>query len=213
MNVTFQIPPFFQEIVPGLDPAQARTHAAARAGDRAGTVLTEAQLDSMAAEYARASATLSAANVFYAATCLVTIDDDLSSGTLLIARHPLAHRDPETAVIGIGEVMAREHGSDAVRIWDLPCGRAVLVFEQSASLHIPAELTTNGEDLPVEVAEIQAYVPVPRDAVPGAQDMIVLTFSTPSTDHWEEYCEVVAAVLRSLTFTPGEAVPQETVMA
>jgi hypothetical protein len=202
VNVTFQVPPFFQEIVPGLDPDRARTAAAARAGSRA-AILSEDQLDGLAAEYARASAALAAANVFYAATCLVTIGGDLSSGTLLLAREPLTYRDPGTAVAGIGEVMARRHGTDgAVRQWDLPCGQAVLVFQQSAALRIPGELTASGEDFPVEVAQIQAYVPVPHEAVPGAQDMIVATFSTPSTDHWEEYCEVMAALLRSLAFAP-----------
>ncbi|MFD7297905.1 hypothetical protein ACFV9W_31865 [Streptomyces sp. NPDC059897] len=213
MNVTFQIPPFFQEIVPGLDPDQARAQAAARVGHRA-TPLSEEDLDALGVEYARASASLAAANVFYAATCLGTIDGDLSSGTLLIARQPLSYRDPRTAVTGIGEVMERRHGPDAaVRIWDLPCGEAVLVFEQNASLRIPAEMTASGEDFPVEVAQVQAFIPVPYEAVPGAQDMIVITFSTPSTDHWEDYSEVLAAFLRSLTFTPDEAAAPVDVLA
>ncbi|MFF0018131.1 hypothetical protein [Streptomyces sp. NPDC005374] len=206
MNVTFRVPSFFREIMPGLDPAEARAQAGARIGRRADDLddLDEERLDSLTAEYARASSILEAANMFYAATCLGTINGDLSSGTLTIARQPLTYRDPHTAVIGIGELMTRRHGPDgAVRLWDLPCGQAVLTFQQSATLRIPADLTTAGEDLPVEVAQIQAFIPVPRETVPGAQDLIVITFSTPSTDHWEDYCGVIAELLRSVTLAPG----------
>lgn len=106
--------------------------------------------------------------------------------------------------------MVNKHGQRAsVTTRDLPCGKAVIVIEQNPSLRMPAELTETGEDIPIDVAQLQAFIPVPQQAVPGAQEMLVLTFSTPSTDHWVDYCEVVVNVLRSFRFAPDEQGPQE----
>ncbi len=204
MNVSMQLPSFFRPITPGLSAEDARAEALARIGQQP-VDLDAGYVDQLVVDYQRASEFLASAGVFCAATCLGTINSEPSAGTLIIGLQPLTYADPDAAALGIHEIMLGKHGRRAsVSTRDLPCGKAVIVIEQSPSLRIPAELTENGEDIPIDVAQLQAFIPVPQQAVPGAQEMLVLTFSTPSTDHWVEYCEVVVGVLRSLRFTPDE---------
>ncbi|WP_329121614.1 hypothetical protein [Streptomyces sp. NBC_01465] len=206
MRVVFEVPPFFQEITPGLDPDAAHTAAITRLGARA-AALSEQELDETVTTYRLASQTLADTGVFYAATCLGTINGDGSMGTLTLARQPLTYRDARIAAEGIAEIMTsrRPGGTSTVEMLGLPCGEAVLVFDRTAALRIPAELTEYGADIPIDVAQLQAFVPVPQQTVPGAQELVVVTFGTPSTDHWADYCEIMAALLRTLRFTPGDS--------
>lgn len=204
MNVTMQVPPFFRPITPGMPAEEARAEATARVGSYA-TEMDARHLDQLVADYQKASEFLGSAGVFYAATCLGKINNEPSAGTLIVGLQPLSYPDPDIAVTGIHEIMLGKYGRRAlVSTRDLPCGKAVIVIEQNPSLRIPGELTESGDDIPIDIAQLQAFIPVPQQAVPGAQEMVVLAFSTPSTDHWVEYCGVIVGVLRSLRFAPDE---------
>ncbi|MFJ8538572.1 hypothetical protein [Streptomyces sp. NPDC093591] len=209
MNVCMQVPPFFRPITPGLSAEEARAETLARIGEQLAD-LDAGYVDQLVVDYQKASEALAAAGVFYAATCLGRINNEPSAGTLIIGLQPLSYADSDAAAVGIHEIMLGKRGRRAlVSTRDLPCGKAVIVIDQSPSLRIPAELTVHGEDIPIDVAQLQAFIPVSQQAVPGAQEMLVLTFSTPSTDHWAEYSEVVVDALRSLRFTPDEESAQQ----
>ncbi|MEU5302273.1 hypothetical protein ACH4YO_05675 [Streptomyces noursei] len=207
VEIAFEISSIFRKTTPGLNVDQARAEVAAHAQAR-GATPSEAQLDEMAAEYAKVSQLLAENGVRYSATCFGTFDDgDWSTGTVTIALQPLTYQAPEIAVSGMTRILAAHHGPTAeVSAIDLPCGQATLVLRQSPELRMPAEFTASGDDIPIDVAQLQAFIPVPRSAVPGAQALVTVTFSTPSTDHWADYCEVLAPFLRSLRFAP-EGVP------
>lgn len=117
---------------------------------------------------------------------------------------PLSYADPGVAAVGIHEILLHQGKRTAVSLLDLPCGQAAIEIEQSPALCIPGTLTDSGKDTPVDFAKLQAFIPVSQQLVPGAQEMLVLTFSTPSTDHWPEYSDVLAGILRSLRFTPDD---------
>ncbi|MGW8551591.1 hypothetical protein [Streptomyces tubercidicus] len=208
MNITFDALPGFREMPIGLGVEEARDYLQDRAAEH-GQVPPAAQIDAIASDFEKSSALLAASGVVYAATCLGTIDGDLSTGTLTLGLSPLGYNAPEVAVEGIRQVMAAKHENSAdTHILTLPCGQAALVIRQVPALKIPAEVNRTGEDIPIDVAQIQAFIPVPQTVVPGAQTLATVTFSTPSIDHWADYCALLVPFLNSLRFLPdpeGEA--------
>jgi len=203
--VSFEIPPDFRELVVGADADQVRAAVTERIGadlieDVPGDILKQALADYWAASHAMA-----ATGAFYAATCFGLIDEGrLSSGSLLFARQEADCRDPEVAVEGIRQILDRSgpRGSRQVERRELPCGPAAVSLRvDTASAVIPASLTEDGEDAPLPVAELQAWIPVPASADPATRSVLVVTFATPSVEDWEVYCPVVVDVLRSIRFS------------
>ncbi|MEK2478880.1 hypothetical protein, partial [Streptomyces noursei] len=41
-------------------------------------------------------------------------------------------------------------------------------------------------------------------AVPGGQELITVTFTTPSIRHWPQYCKIMVEILHSIRLTPTE---------
>lgn len=152
--------------------------------------------------YHEVSSLMGSAGAFYAATCLTEFHGEPSAASIVMASTPLSYTDPQTATAGIAEIFTSS-GSGQVfsRVFSMPCGRVVVVINQRAAMRIPAECTETGEEIPVDVAQLQAFIPIPKDEVTGAQDLVTVTFSTPGTHHWEEYCTILADLLRSLDFT------------
>ncbi|MFG2223784.1 hypothetical protein [Streptomyces sp. NPDC048644] len=210
VHVAFDIPSVFRETTPGLDTQRAHAEVMAHADAQGGSDLPAERIDQMVAEYEKNSAMLAAAGVRYSATCFGQFDDEWSMGTLTIGMTPLAYRDTEIAVAGMTKIFAAKHGPNAeVSSLPLPCGLATLVIQQPTALRMPAEFTASGEDVPIDVAQLQAFIPVPQSAVPGAQTLVTVTFSTPSTDHWADYCELLVPFLQSLRFLPDGDAGQE----
>ncbi|GGW84618.1 hypothetical protein [Streptomyces noursei] len=202
MNIAFELPSVFREIKTGMSREEARQEVVSRAAAK-GIDRPAGEIDDVTGLYERASAMLLADGVVYAASCHGEFNDERSTGTLTIGLNPLAYADESVAVEGIREVMAKKRANFAeVSLLELPCGKAVVAIQQTPALRIPGEFTTAGQDIPVDVAQLQAFIPVPQEAVPGAQTLVTITFSTPSIDHWPEYSEIVAAFLRTLRFLP-----------
>ncbi|MEU4849782.1 hypothetical protein [Streptomyces gilvosporeus] len=202
MNIAFELSAAFKEIKVGLSHEEARQEVAARA-EAKGIDRPEGEIGVVAGLYERTSATLLTEGVVYAASCHGQFDNERSTGTLTIGISPLVYADVSVAVEGIREVMKKERANYAeVSIVKLTCGQAVVVIQQTPALRIPGEFTTTGQEIPVDVAQLQAFIPVPQDDVPGEQTLVTVTFSTPSIDHWPEYSEIVAEFLRTLRFLP-----------
>ncbi|MEU9121334.1 hypothetical protein AB0C96_16025 [Streptomyces sp. NPDC048506] len=210
VHVAFEISSLFQRTTPGLDLEQARAEVVARTQGQ-GAAFPDERIDDITVEYQRISAMLAESGVLYAASCFGRFDGDWSMGSLVIGLQPLSYRDPEIAVAGMAKILAAEHGPSAeVSAIALPCGQATLVIRQSPDLRLPAEFTESGEDIPIDVAQLQAFIPVPPDAVPGAQTLVTVVFSTPSTDHWADYCELLVPFLDSLSFLPDQEAGEDT---
>lgn len=206
VHVAFEVPSIFHSVTPGLPPEQARAEIAARAQAQ-GAALPDERIDEIAAEYQKVSTVLAEAGVIYSASCFGQFgeDGDWSMATLTVGLTPLSYRAPEVATAGMTKILAAQHGQNAeVDTLTLPCGQATLVLRQSPALRLPAEFAESGEDTPIDVAQLQAFIPVPPNAVPGAQALVTVAFSTPSTDHWADYCELLVPFLQSLRFLPDQ---------
>ncbi|WP_405744178.1 hypothetical protein OG422_20530 [Streptomyces sp. NBC_01525] len=215
VGVAFEIPSVFREVVPGLSTEQAEAEVRARLEVDGGAGPPSGRIARLTTEYARASALLAATGIRYAATCFGRFRGAWSMGTLTLGLSPLAYRDTAAAVAGMGAVLA-EHGSGTeVSTLTLPCGPATLAVRRPEPLRISAEATgTSGAADPagasgapsdgaaLDVSQLQVFIPVPPDAVPGAQTLATVTFNTPSTDHWADYCALLLPFLRSVRFVP-----------
>jgi hypothetical protein len=200
IDVQFELPSDFHPMSIGVDPDEAGVRLLAELGAQAGRVSAGA-LEEIAREYAAASQWLDRAGVFYAATCLGLLDGDLTLATLTLTRAELDCQDVEVAVDGIVEVLGAgdPEGRQAKR-YDLPCGPAAVAVGAAVEMVLPAAQAGTEQDFPVQVASLEAWVPVPAAADPTRKSAIVLRFSTPSVRHWETYCPVLVDALRTLRF-------------
>lgn len=221
-EVDFPLPDDFREILSGASPEEARAAVAQRFGPEVLATLPAAALESAVGEYLAASAGLEQADVFYAAGFLGLIGAEVTLSSLTVSRIVVDCRDPEAAVDGIVRIRGRGQGSQhrLAQRYELPCGPAALVFESAVGLVLPAEALAATElrtadlaaagidttaDLPLPVATLQAFIPVPPAADPARRTMAVVTFCTPSTQHWETYCPVLVDLLRGFRFPAAEA--------
>ncbi|MFC1420206.1 hypothetical protein [Streptacidiphilus cavernicola] len=206
-EVDFRLPSDFREILTGASAEEAAAAVAARLGPDALATVPAARLDAAVAEYLAASELLEQEGVFYAAGCLGLLDGELTLSSLTLARIEADCADPGTAVEGVVRIRRRGQGSDrrTADRYDLPAGPAAVVIESSTGLLLPAADLGAPADLPLPVATLQAYLPVPRAVDPAGRTMLVVTFSTPSVRHWDAYCPVLADLLRSLRFPAVEA--------
>ncbi|WP_162597011.1 hypothetical protein [Streptomyces sp. NEAU-S7GS2] len=120
---------------------------------------------------------------------------------MTVAVHPLTYTYPGLAAAGIVRISSERGGDDvAAEVLDLPCGPVAVTLQQILAMNIPAEFAVSGQDTPVEVAQLQAHIPAPRGA-----ELITVTFNTPNTHHWEEYCSIIVDFLHSIRFSSADA--------
>ncbi|AJE82684.1 hypothetical protein SLNWT_2308 [Streptomyces albus] len=102
--------------------------------------------------------------------------------------------DPETAARGILAALSTDPFND-VRWMDLPCGPAVssvLVRE----VGLAPEITASGEDEKLVSGQIQVHIPFPTGPYTA-----VFTLNTTSVDYWGEFCDLMSAILKTVSFT------------
>jgi hypothetical protein len=200
MDVELELPTDFRPMTIGIGLDEARAQLMAQLGERAGAV-PPAAVDGIAKQYAAASQWLDRAGVFYAATCLGLLDGELTLATLTLTRVELDCRDVEVAVDGSVEILGTgdPEGRQAKR-FELPCGPAAVAVGAAVEMVLPAAQAGTEEDFPVQVASLEAWVPVPAAADPTRKSAIVLRFGTPSVRHWEAYCPVLVDALQTLRF-------------
>lgn len=200
--IEFQLLPDFKEILPGVSSSEARAAVVDRYGPEVVATLPAALLDEAASQYEALSALLQRTGIFHASVCLGRIGEELTLSSLTFGRMEVDCADPGIAIAGILRIKGRGQGADRreARRYDLPCGPAAVVIETAVGVVLPAAELGTAEDLPLPVATLQAYIPVPNEVDRSRRSMVVVTFSTPSIQHWEAYCTVLVDLLRSLRF-------------
>ncbi|MBM7171396.1 hypothetical protein JQK87_23915 [Streptomyces sp. G44] len=129
------------------------------------------------AEYADASA-----GVAQCALTVAAIPTDQASG------------DTETIAQGILALLSSTPHNDA-RWLDLPCGPAVsCVTLTEYKLH--PRITATGQATELLTGQIQVHVPFPTGPFTA-----VFTLHTASTEYWTEFCNIMAAILQTVSFT------------
>ncbi len=203
--IEFQLSSDFKEILPGASPSEARAAVVDRYGPEVVATLPPALLDEAVSQFEAISELLRQAGIFHASVCLGRVGERVTLSSLTFGRMEADCTDPAVAVAGILRIKGRGQGSDRrdIKRFDLPCGPAAVVIETAVGLLLPAGELGTAKDLPLPVATLQAYIPVPKEADRSRRSMVVVTFSTPSIQHWEAYCPVLVDLLRSLRFPTG----------
>lgn len=137
------------------------------------------------------------AGLAYSAIGLFAIDEGVAHCSLSVAAVPSDHTDPEVAAQGIRATLASEPGND-VRWVDLPCGPAVSCISVREVTFGP-EITKSGEPISFNSAQIQVHVPFPTGPYTA-----VFTLDTSALKYFGEFCDIAAAILRTVSFTDAE---------
>ncbi|MDO0926326.1 hypothetical protein QQY24_13160 [Streptomyces sp. TG1A-8] len=101
--------------------------------------------------------------------------------------------DPEVAAQGILAALSTNPHNDA-RWLDLPCGPAVSCVRVN-EVTVQPELTVSGDQVELLTGQIQVHVPFPTGPY-----TVVLTLGTAAMDYWAEFCNMMYAVLRTVSF-------------
>ncbi|MEU6990091.1 hypothetical protein ABZ953_05430 [Streptomyces sp. NPDC046465] len=99
----------------------------------------------------------------------------------------------ETVAQGILAVLSSDSHNDA-RWLDLPCGPAVSCVTLT-EYKLNPEVTSTGEAVELLTGQIQVHIPFPTGPFTA-----VFTLYTASTDYWKEFCDIMAAILQTVSF-------------
>ncbi|MET9219666.1 hypothetical protein ABZX65_13025 [Streptomyces sp. NPDC003300] len=133
----------------------------------------------------------------YSAMGLFSIDEGIAHCSFTVAAIASDHPSPEVAALGIREILVREETNDA-RWLDLPCGPAVSCVTLREYV-IGAELTASGEEVKLQMGQVQVYVPFPTGPYTA-----VFTLDTAAVNYWGEFSELTMAILRSVSFADDD---------
>ncbi|MEU3334041.1 hypothetical protein [Streptomyces sp. NPDC006668] len=102
--------------------------------------------------------------------------------------------DPEVAAQGILATLSGNTYNDA-RWLDLPCGPAVSCVRFN-EITVQPEMTSSGEQAQLLTGQIQVHIPFPTGPY-----TVVFTLDTAATDYWAEFCNMMAAIIQTVSFT------------
>ncbi len=136
---------------------------------------------------------LAKGNVVGTAFCAVQLDGRPSTATLTMAVHPTHTADRGLAVMGAAEAMRREGRSASVEITDLGQHPAVTAVAERAA--VPGDAVSGEEG--AALREMWVLVPVP-----GHEQAVMVTLSTPCLEDWDVYTNLVLDICRSLRVQP-----------
>ncbi|WP_309500331.1 hypothetical protein [Streptomyces shenzhenensis] len=119
--------------------------------------------------------------------------DGVAHCSLSVAAYTSDHNDPDTAAQGILAVLASDATNDA-RWLDLPCGPSVASITVR-ELTLSPTVTTNGKQTTLHTGQIQVHIPFPEGL-----HTAVFTLDTASIDHWDEFCNMMTAILQTVSF-------------
>ncbi|MGH4032455.1 hypothetical protein ACQB60_26345 [Actinomycetota bacterium Odt1-20B] len=113
-----------------------------------------------------------------------------------------ARADTDVVAQGILAILSRDPYNDA-RWLDLPCGPAVSCVTLK-EFKLNPEVTESGEAVELLTGQIQVHVPFPTGPFTA-----VFTLYTASTDYWGEFCDMMASILQTVSFTEPSGVDTE----
>ena len=144
--------------------------------------------------YAALAEQLTLSGLSYSALGLFSTDDGgVVQCAFTLAAVESGQTDPEIAAQGILSVLGSDPHHDT-RWMDLPCGPAVSCVTLR-EVTISGDITADGQEKQLLTGEIQIFVPFPE-----APFTAVFTLHTASTDYWGEFCDMIVAVLRTVSF-------------
>ncbi|MER6460812.1 hypothetical protein ABT278_10115 [Streptomyces sp. NPDC001228] len=137
---------------------------------------------------------MAVAGLAYSAFGLFSLDSGgVAHCALSVAAYVTDHPAPDIAAQGILAILSSDATNDA-RWLDLPCGPSVVnITVREISLN--PEVTASGERTTLHTGQIQVHVPFP-----SGRHTAVFTLDTAAIDYWGEFCNMVTAVLQTVSF-------------
>lgn len=126
-----------------------------------------------------------------------TVGNGVAQCALTVAAVRTDQTDPDIAAHGTLAVLSTDPLNDA-RWLDLPCGPAVSCVTLREFTLRP-EVTSTGEEAKLLTGQIQVHVPFPTGPYTA-----ILTLYTASTEYWGEFCDMIAAILQTVSFAEPE---------
>ncbi|MGW3913692.1 hypothetical protein ACWEBX_19545 [Streptomyces sp. NPDC005070] len=137
--------------------------------------------------------------VSYAATGLFSTEESgVAQCAFTVAAVETDQTDPDIAAHGTLAILAADPLNDA-RWLDLPCGPAVSCVTLR-ELTLQPDVTATGEETKLLTGQIQVHVPFSSGPYTA-----IFTLYTASTEYWAEFCDLLVAVMRTVSFVdPAE---------
>ncbi|MGW0969697.1 hypothetical protein [Streptomyces sp. NPDC002516] len=132
--------------------------------------------------------------VSYAAMGLfATEEDGVAQCAFTVAAVKTDQTDPDVAAQGTLAILAADPLNDA-RWLDLPCGPAVSCVTLR-EFTLQPDVTAAGEETKLLTGQIQVHVPFTTGPYTA-----IFTLYTASTAYWSEFCDLLVAMLRTVSF-------------
>ncbi|MFI8926669.1 hypothetical protein ACIG3E_03150 [Streptomyces sp. NPDC053474] len=197
--LTFVVPDGFHHVPVDASADERPTSTAAFVRDLYPTGDTELWR-SAAPYYEQVATLLSAAGLLYSGLGIFGLGEEgVAHCSLSVAVCASGHADTESAAQGTLAVLSGDPLNDA-RWLDLPCGPAISCVSMR-ELSLDAEQTTASEEQPkIITGQIQVYLPFPTGPY-----MAVFTLSTASMRCWGEFCDMLTAILQTVSFADPDA--------
>jgi hypothetical protein len=151
--------------------------------------------DSAAPYYEQVTAAMATAGLAFSALGIFGLDGPgVAHCSLTAAFLESGHKDPDVAAQGTLATLASDPLNDA-RWLDLPCGPAVsCVTLRELALDLEQTPPT-GEQPKLITGRIQIHIPFPTGPY-----MAVFTLDTASMEYWGEFCDMIMAILQTVSF-------------
>ncbi|MGW1530781.1 hypothetical protein [Streptomyces aureus] len=144
--------------------------------------------------YAAVAEYMADEGVSYAAAGLFSTEESgVAQCAFTVAAMRTDQTEPDIAAHGTLAVLSADPLNDA-RWLDLPCGPAVSCVTLR-EFTLQPEATATGEETKLLTGQIQVHVPFMTGPYTA-----VFTLHTASMDYWAEFCDLLVAVLRTVSF-------------
>ncbi|WP_405913065.1 hypothetical protein OG760_21035 [Streptomyces sp. NBC_00963] len=139
----------------------------------------------------------------YSAMGLFATEEGVAQCAFTVAALETGQSDPDIAAQGTLAILKKDPHNDA-RWLDLPCGPAVTCVTLR-EVTLSPEVAASGKETKLMTGQIQVHIPFPTGPYTA-----VFTLDTASVDYWGEFCDMTAAILRTVSFElPEEAAQSE----
>ncbi|QIK08358.1 hypothetical protein G7Z12_22335 [Streptomyces sp. ID38640] len=135
---------------------------------------------------------MAAANVTYAGLCPLEVEGRPSLSTIVVSQMEHDSEDEAELLRKTRELLERKYPDDDCQTVELTCGPALTRIGTSR-LVINAEWSASGNELPVVLTQMQAYIPLPSTA-----EMLVFELSSQASEDWGLHAEVFGEILNTV---------------
>ncbi|MFF3274664.1 hypothetical protein ACFYWU_27625 [Streptomyces chrestomyceticus] len=143
---------------------------------------------------------MAAANVIYAGLCPLEVEGLPSLSTIVVSQLEHDSEDEAELLRKTRELLERKYPDDNCQAVELACGPALTRIGTSRFV-VDAEWSASGDELPVVLTQMQAYIPLP-----GTAEMLVMELSSQESEAWRLHAEVFGEILNTVDWGTDQEV-------